>query len=230
MSDKFSLAHHLKENRLAADLAAAEELLFTPIPLITMAEVFHKLSEITWLGYKIQKNPLDLWNYQSLLYDLKPDILIECGTWHGGSALFFSNIMDCVCHGNIFTIDTWKWPLRPQHPRITYVDGSSVDPDIVEAIRTYTCQVHRVMVILDSDHTKAHVLKELDFWAPHVTVGQYLVVEDTNIHGHPIRTDLPEGPWEAVHEWLPDHPEFVIDHNLECLGTASPDGWLRRVT
>jgi cephalosporin hydroxylase len=87
----------------------------------------------------------------------------------------------------------------------------------------------RVMVILDSDHNKEHVLKELNIYAPLVTRGSYIIVEDTNIHGHPLREELPEGPWEAVQEWLPKHPNFVIDHNIEPPVTNNPDGWLRRM-
>lgn len=193
-----------------------------------MHEEIYNLTRARFLGYKLQKNPLDLMTYQNLIYDIRPDVLVETGTWFGGSALYFATIMDAIDHGIVITVDTWNWINRPRHSRIFYVEGSSVDPNIVKTIQTYTLQSLRVLVVLDSLHTKDHVLQELDIYGPMVTSGSYMVVEDTNIHGHPIREDLPEGPWEAVHEWLPKHSEFEIDKNLESISTNSPDGWLRK--
>ena len=195
---------------------------------IDFEDQFYRLSVGRWLGYKMQKNPLDLVAYQNLIYDLRPDLIVECGTWHGGSALFYATIMDAINHGVVVTIDPWKWDLRPRHSRIYYIEGSSVDPSIVTIVKNHAVQCLRTMVVLDSLHTKEHVLQELDLYGPIVTPGQYLVVEDTNIHGHPVRDDLPEGPWEAVHEWLPKHPEFSIDKNQESLISNCPDGWLRK--
>jgi cephalosporin hydroxylase len=202
-----------------------------PLPeqKVVTEEEFYGCSFSNWLGYKMQKNPLDLLSYHNLIYDLRPDILIECGTWHGGSAYYFATLMDALNHGAVLTIDPWKWDLRPKHPRIYYIGESSVDEKTVALVGQHAVQVPRVMVILDSLHVREHVLKELDFYSPFVTPGSYLVVEDTNIHGHPLRLDLPEGPWEAVHEWLPEHPEFVIDKAMEPPISNCPDGWLRRI-
>lgn len=201
----------------------------TPGEQASLHEVIYLSRQERWLGYPMQKNPMDLMVYQNLLYDLHPDLLVETGTWHGGSALYYATIMDGYNHGIIITIDPWHWPNRPQHDRIQYCLGSSIDADIVRLIKTYADQCLRTMVVLDSDHTMAHVLKELDIYAPMVTPGQYLVVEDSNIHNHPIRPDLPAGPFEAIHEWLPAHPEFVIDKNVEPIVSNCPDGWLRRL-
>ena len=86
-----------------------------------------------------------------------------------------------------------------------------------------------VMVVLDSDHIKSHVLKELDALSSLVTKGSYLIVEDTNINGHPVLPNFGDGPWEALHEWLPNHPEFEIDKSCEKFGiTFFPDGFLKR--
>lgn len=182
-----------------------------------------------WLGYRMQKNPLDLIAYHNIIYDLRPDLLIETGTWHGASALYFATLMDQLNHGVVFTIDLFEWPMRPRHDRVFYLTGSSVEGEMVEYLREHFIRQMRVMVVLDSDHTKEHVAKELEIYAPMVTLGSYLVVEDTNIHGHPIRNDLPEGPWEAVHEWLPAHPEFEIDPVIEPVFSNNPEGWLRRI-
>ena len=191
--------------------------------------MYYGLNVNHWLGYRMQKNPLDLIAYQYLLYDLRPDLLVECGTWHGASALYFATIMDQLNHGVVYTIDINEWHMRPKHERIFYLKESSINPDIADFFRRVASQELRVMVVLDSDHTKEHVLKELDIYGPLVTLGSYIVVEDSNIHGHPLRADLPEGPWEAVHEWLPSHPEFEIDHKVEPVISNNPDGWLRRV-
>lgn len=182
-----------------------------------------------WLGYPMLKSPLDLFKYHNIIYDVKPDVIVECGTWRGGSALFYASILDQLNHGIVITIDVFTWSLHPRHDRIFYINKSSVDEETAGMVNIYTSQSPRVLVSLDSDHSKEHVLKEMDIYGPMVTPGSYMVVEDTNIHGHPIRMDLPEGPWEAVHEWLPNHPEFVIDHNVQPAYTNNPDGWLRKV-
>jgi len=195
----------------------------------TAADFYQFNFQATWLGYRIQKNPLDLIQYQQQIYDIRPDFLFECGSFHGGSALYFATIMDAINHGVVVSIDPNVWPSRPIHNRIQFVQESSINEEMVEAFKAYARLAPRVMVVLDSDHTKKHVLKELELYAPMVTLGSYCVVEDTNIHGHPLRLDLPEGPWEAVHEWLPDHPEFEIDHNVEPAISNNPDGWLRRI-
>lgn len=198
-------------------------------PIATEQFLYQYCNVNHWLGYRMQKNPLDLIAYHNIIYDLRPDLLIECGTWHGGSALYFATLMDQINHGVVMTVDLYDWPLRPKHERIYYYTYSSVDPETAKALGAFAVHESRVMVVLDSDHTKEHVLKELDLYAPFVTPASYLVVEDTNIHGHPLRTDLPEGPWEAVHEWLPSHPEFEIDPVIEPVFSNNPEGWLRRI-
>jgi cephalosporin hydroxylase len=133
-------------------------------------------------------------------------------------------------HGMVITIDNMRWVGLAPHPRVMYVTGSSVDRKIVEQVKDLAGSFRNRMVILDSDHSKAHVLKELDFYGDLVTPRQYLIVEDTNIHGHPVRTDLPAGPWEALERWLPEHPEFVRDETCErLLLTFNPGGYLRRM-
>ena len=191
--------------------------------------MYNGLNVRHWLGYPMQKNPLDLIAYHNLIYDLRPNMIIETGTWHGASALYFATIMDQLNHGIVFSLDVAVWPMRPEHKRVCYLNASSIDKEASEYLCGMAVHELRVMVVLDSDHTKEHVLKELDIYAPVVTVGSYIVVEDTNIHGHPLRNDLPEGPWEAVHEWLPSHPEFQIDSIIEPVISNNPEGWLRRV-
>src|ERR1700677_3924698 len=109
-----------------------------------------------------------------------PDVVIETGTWHGGSALFLAMVCDAIGHGRVITIDVDPGDPLPEHDRITYLRGSSTDPDMLTRVRELTGQATSVMVILDSDHDREHVLAELNAYGDIVTVGGYLIVEDTN--------------------------------------------------
>jgi cephalosporin hydroxylase len=182
-----------------------------------------------WLGIPVQKTPTDLWIYQELLYELKPSIIVETGTAFGGSTLFLASICDLLNNGIIISIDTNPRTGRPAHRRIRYLTGSSSDPTIIETIKYLTKNAATVMVILDSDHSRKHVLTELDCYAPLVTNGSYLIVEDTNLNGHPVVPTFGEGPWEAVQEWLTNHPEYQIDRSREKFFlTSNPNGYLRK--
>ncbi len=182
-----------------------------------------------WLGTPVQKDPFDLWIYQELLYETKPDVVIEAGTAHGGSAYYFASLFDLMHKGRIYTIDIQAQPNRPTHERITYLHGSSTASDIVQQIKKSIKPNETVMVSLDSDHSKAHVLEELKIYSNLVSVGQYLVVEDSDVNGHPVYPDFGPGPWEAIEEFLKTDDRFVTDEKRERFGlTLSPHGWLRR--
>jgi cephalosporin hydroxylase len=182
-----------------------------------------------WLGVQALKNPLDLWIYQELVADTRPELIVETGTWRGGSALYLASVCDLLGAGEIVSIDVE--PLRedyPQHPRVTYLGGrSSTDPDVVAQV-TERAGGRPILVILDSDHSQAHVEAELDAYAPLVPVGCYIVVEDSNIGQ--IREDLMPGPLQAVETFLAKSDEFEIDREREkFLLTFNPSGYLRRV-
>lgn len=183
-------------------------------------------------GVPILKSPLDLWVYQEIIWDLQPTLIIETGTAYGGSALYLAHQLDrSSASGQIISIDLEPAEKLPKHPRIHYIAGySSTHPSVVEAVRK-TADAHpRVMVILDSDHSKRHVLNELDAYASLVTNGQFLVVEDTNINGRPVPVDWRGGPGPgiAVDEWLPQHTEFeqatMAERYLMTFHT-----WMRRI-
>ena len=183
-------------------------------------------------GVPLIKNPLDLWIYQELIFDLRPSLIIETGTAFGGSALFFARQLEKLGAGAVVTIDVAAHERLPRHPLITYVPGSSVDPRIVGLVAKRAQAHPRVMVVLDSDHSAAHVTAELEAYAPLVSVGQFLVVEDTNISGHPVDVDWQggPGPHAAVEAFLPQYPEFERDILAErYLLTMHPGGWLKRV-
>jgi len=185
-------------------------------------------SRTWWLGAQAVKNPLDLWVFQEIISETRPEVIVETGTFSGGSALFLASICDLLGQGEVISIDVE--PVRddyPRHPRITYLGGrSSTDPDIVSNVRARVAG-RRAMVILDSDHSQAHVEAELAAYAPLVAPGCYLIVEDTNIGA--IRRDLLPGPMEAVESFLARTSEFEVDREREkFLITFNPRGYLRR--
>lgn len=210
-------------------------------------ENFHKLyydsrsqtwENTSWLGVPIWKCPLDLWVYQEIIHDVRPDIIIESGTAHGGSALFLASMCDLMNKGKVVTIDIANTPYgkdsdnpaRPQHSRIKYLIGSSTSEDIVEEIRKMVGDRDRVLVILDSDHSMKHVVSELEIYSKFVTKGSYMIVEDTNINGHPVCREFGPGPMEAIDKFLADNKNFVVDKNKEkFFMTFNPKGYLCRV-
>ena len=185
--------------------------------------------DASWFGHVVRKCPLDLWMYQELLVRRRPDLVIETGTLFGGSALFLATVMDIIGHGRIITIDREEKPNRPAHPRISYWLGSSVDPSIVTEARKAAGN-GRTMVVLDSDHAMAHVYREIVSYGPLVQVDDYLVVEDTNVNGHPTYQEYGPGPMEAVDKFLAETDAFAIDPRCErFLMTLNPRGFLKRV-
>jgi cephalosporin hydroxylase len=178
-----------------------------------------------WLGVKCAKVPFDLWVYQELICELRPDAIIESGTYFGGSALFLASMCELVGNGRVITIDIEERPDRPSHERITYVSGSSVAPGTRAQVKGLLEDARTVMVILDSDHSYDHVLEELRIYGELVTPGSYLVVEDTQFGGRPIKPRNRPGPWEAVHE----NDDFEVDLSREkFFFTFNPHGYLRK--
>ena len=183
-----------------------------------------------WLGHRLQKFPGDVWVYQEILTELRPDWIVETGTNWGGSAYYLASICDLLGHGRIVTIDVDAKPELPVHERITYIAGSSTDPEILERVRAMTAEAATVLVILDSDHSYEHVSEELRCYRDIVTPGSYLIVEDTNIAGHPVVRGLPRGPYESAQEFLAANPQFELDVRREkFMMTFNPGGYLKRV-
>src|SRR6266550_5011312 len=123
-----------------------------------------------WLKVPVAKCPLDLWVYQEIISETKPDVIIETGTAFGGSALFLASICELANRGRVITIDLAEQPGRPEHRRIQYLSGSSTAEEIIAKVRGMIGADDRVMVILDSDHRAEHVRKELDIYNRLVSV------------------------------------------------------------
>jgi len=181
-----------------------------------------------WMGVECLQNPLDMWIMQEIIHETQPDIIIETGTWRGGSALFYATI---TTDTRIITVDTQEW-IKPEitHPRISFFKGMSTHPLIVEAIGKEA--FGKVMVILDSNHSTANVLEELKLYHKFVTPGMYLVVGDSNICGHPIpqmNTEDDGGPMKAIIEFMKENHDFQIIRSCEkYYMTFSPNGWLKK--
>lgn len=184
-----------------------------------------------WMGTRVMKCPTDLWIYQEIVNEVKPDLIVETGTALGGSALYFAHLCDALERGRVVTVDLQERPDHPvpKHRRIRYLTGSSVESKIVEEVREEASSAERVLVVLDSDHSRDHVHNELDAYASIVSPNSYLIVEDTNINGHPVYPDFGPGPMEAVEAFLRSTDEFEIDETREKFYmTFNPRGFLRR--
>lgn len=192
-----------------------------------------------WMGTITKKCPLDLWIYQEIIFETQPDIIIESGTSDGGSALFLASLCDLMHRGKVLTIDVMYLEerkellgerYRPEHKRIFYLHGSSISQTIFQSVKNQIEDGARVMVILDSYHVREHVAKELELYSTLVTKDCYLIVEDTNLNGHPVRSDFGPGPMEALEQFLQEHDEFEVDgERQKFLLTFNPKGYLRRV-
>ena len=221
----------------------AEFALLAPAPegRDQVVEAFHRLyydsgfsggtwGDTRWFGTRTLKCPLDLWIYQELIHELAPDLIIETGTAEGGSGLYLATLCEAKGTGEVISIDIEAGPDRPHHDRLTYLTGSSTDPALIGRLTRRAGDAGTVLVVLDSDHSYDHVLAELRAYAPLVTPGSYLVVEDTNINGHPVYEHFGPGPMEAVEQFLKENDAFAVDVTKEkLLLTFNPRGWLKKL-
>jgi cephalosporin hydroxylase len=203
-----------------------------------------------WLGVPIIQIPQDLQALQEIIWEVKPDLIIETGIAWGGSLIFSASMLTLleVCglidNGQVIGIDidirshNKKAILaHPLNKKVVMLEGSSIDNTMIKKVTSMAKKKNRVMVCLDSNHTHEHVLAELRAYAPLVSIGSYCMVGDTGVE------DLPEGmindrPWgkgnnpkTAVRAFLKENKEFVIDKAIDSkiVLTGSPDGYLKRV-
>jgi cephalosporin hydroxylase len=197
-----------------------------------------------WMGRPIIQYPQDMVAMQELVWQVRPDLIIETGIAHGGSLIFSASMLalldmcDAIETGE--TIDPKQSKRKvlgididirahnrtaieahPMISRIQMIQGSSIAPDVVEQVRQVAKNYGRILVCLDSNHTQDHVLAELEVYAPLTSVGSYCVVFDTIVEDMPadMFPDRPWGPGDnpktAVWEYLKNHPEFEIDKSIE---------------
>lgn len=198
----------------------------------------------TWLGLPIIQLPSDIVAMQELIWTWKPDLIIETGVARGGSLILSASVLQLLGRGRVLGIDIdirdHNRRAIESHPladRITLLEGSSLDDQIIAEASRQAEQVDRVMVVLDSNHTHDHVLSELFAYSPLVSLGQYLVVCDTVVEDLPPQDHRPR-PWgpgnnpdTALQEFLRDNRNFEVDKEIQnkLLISSSPGGYLHRV-
>lgn len=187
--------------------------------------------DLYYRGIRTLKCPMDMWNYQEIICSRKLGWVIETGSCHGGSAFFFADLLENQgAEGSVISMDiTHDQLLAPPHPRISFLLGDSASAELVSRVVGMLPRERApLFMILDSDHSMQHVFRELEAWVPVLRSGDYLVVEDTCVNGHPIRPGFGPGPWEALDAYLAAHPGELIPDPLRerKFGfTAAPRGF-----
>ena len=222
----------------SADGAAAAELTEQEVTdrfLIQWSDSPETWRKNQFLGVGTQQNPLDVWITQEIISEVKPDVIVEAGTHKGGSAALWATLLAQVNpRGRILTIDvadrTAKartLPIVRRH--VDFLHGSSTAPAIVAEVKRRT-KGKRVLVILDSLHSKEHVLNELRAYQDIVPRGSYIIVQDGHVNGHPIWPNWGPGPTEAIEAFLKETNVYMPDKTRERLMmTYNPNGFLRRI-
>jgi cephalosporin hydroxylase len=198
----------------------------------------------SWMGRPIIQYPQDMVMMQELIWEIKPDLIIETGIAHGGSIIFYASLLELIGKGEVLGIDIdirqhnrEEIERHPMFKRIKMIEGSAVSPEVAARVTEVASKHKTVMVCLDSNHTHEHVLQELELYSPLVSVGSYLVVFDTVVEFLPDGA-LPkrpwgkgDNPWSATQAFLKTHPGFEIDRSIDnklLIGVA-PEGYLKRV-
>jgi cephalosporin hydroxylase len=219
--------------------------------LLTAAEVFNVESNkaqysynFSWLGRPIIQYPQDMVAMQEIIWDIKPDLIIETGIAHGGSLIYYASLLEMIGTGEVLGIDVdirahnrSEIEKHKMFKRIQMIEGSSTSKEILDKVKKIASRKRKILVCLDSNHTHEHVLRELELYAPFVTVGSYIVVFDTIVENLPDNY-LPGRPWSrannpktAVLEFLEKNDQFQIDKDIDrkLLISVAPGGYLKRI-
>lgn len=203
----------------------------------------------SWMGRPVIQLPEDMIRMQEVIFQIKPDVIIETGIAHGGSLIFYSSLCKAMEKGKVIGIDIEIRPhnrtaieTHPLNDRITLIEGSSTAPEIVAQVKSLVQPGETVLVILDSNHSYAHVAAELEAYSELVTPGSYIVATDGIMYD---LADVPRGqpewatdnPTMAARDFAAKHPEFVIEQpawlfnesELDQSITHWPEAWLKRV-
>lgn len=219
--------------------------------LIDSAEKFNSASNkakysynFSWMGRPIIQYPQDIIAMQELIWEVKPDLIIETGIAHGGSIIYYASLLELIGKGTVLGIDIdirehnrKAIEAHPMFRRIKMLEGSSISEDMLKQVKQEASGKEKILVALDSNHTHEHVLAELRMYAGFVSKGSYLVVFDTIVENLPDYY-LPNRPWKkgdnpmtAVEEFLKENSDFVIDESIDnkLLISVSPKGYLKRI-
>jgi cephalosporin hydroxylase len=204
----------------------------------------HKYAyNFSWMGRPIIQFPQDMVAMQEIIWQTKPDLIIETGVAHGGSIIYYASLIEMLGNnGKVLGIDIdirahnrEEIEKHAMYKHIELIEGSSISPEVLSKVKLLAQDKQNILVILDSNHTHVHVLNELELYSPLVTKGNYLVVFDTLIEDMPddLINDRPwkhgNNPKTAVHQFLNDNDRFIIDKDIEAkiLITVAPDGYLK---
>lgn len=235
------------KNERSADIEAMskdEELQRKSLDWMLHADKYKYTYNFQWLGRPIIKFPSDIVVSQEIIWQVKPDLIIETGIAHGGSIVFSASMMELLGGaGRVVGIDIdirahnrREIEAHPMAKRITMIEGSSTAPEVLAQVREIAKDRERVMVFLDSLHTHEHVARELELYAPLVSVGSYLVLPDTFIEHFPKGYyadrpwDVGNNPMTAMRDFLQRNPNFEIDKETcgKLAITEAIDGYLKR--
>ncbi len=194
-------------------------------------------NKTSWMGVPCWKLPFDAFVIQELIFNQRPQWIIETGTGKGGSAMFYASLCELMGHGRVITVDTENVDMTEirKHPwskRISFFKGSSVDYHIKATVNEMVGLYSNNMVILDSWHTKAHVYREMLLYSKFVPVGGYMIVEDSHANGNPVPWKWDdEGPMGAIEQWMKSYgDQWEIDTECEKhIMTFNPRGYLKRI-
>ena len=238
-----------EENRVQQSVALGQDksVFSRSLELVSDLDRFDYSYLWTWLGIPIIQMPADVMATQEVIWSTKPDIIIETGIARGGSVLFMASILELIGKGQVIGVDIdirahnrESIESHPMSRRVTMIEGPSSDPQIVAQVAANIPESASVMVILDSDHSRDHVLSELRAYAPLVTKGCYLVVADTLV-GHVDEANAPRKrsklwfkgnePLAALNDYLRETDRFEVDPvvNGKLVVSSSPGGYLKCV-
>jgi cephalosporin hydroxylase len=199
----------------------------------------------SWMGRPIIQYPQDMIAMQEIIWNVKPDLIIETGIAHGGSLIYYASLLELIGNGQVLGIDIdirehnrREIEKHPMIKRIKMIQGSSIDETTVAEVRKHAEGKKRVIVCLDSNHTHDHVLSELEFYAPFVSLGSYIVVFDTIVEYLPEGYFSQKRPWgignnpkTSVDAFLEKNQNFEIDRSIDnkLLISVAPGGYLKRI-
>lgn len=235
-----------EKRELIGEMSCDAMLRRQSIAWITNSSRYKYSYNFTWLGRPIIQFPQDMLAMQEIIWRVKPDLIVETGIAHGGSLIFYASLLELIGgDGRVLGIDVdirkhnrIEIEKHPLCKRITMIEGSSIDGKVVNSVHEFAQTKQRVLVVLDSNHTHSHVLRELELYSPLVKRGSYLVIFDTVIEDMP-EDFFPDRPWgkgnnpkTAVREFLAHNRRFQIDAEMEgkLLITVAPGGYLKCIS
>ena len=199
----------------------------------------------SWMGRPIIQYPQDMIAMQEIIWEVKPDLIIETGIAHGGSLIYYASLLELIGNGEVLGIDIdirahnkAEIEKHPMYKRIKMIEGSAISEETLLQVQSAAAGKQKILVCLDSNHTHEHVLRELEMYAPFVSVGSYIVVFDTIVEDLPENYFNQQRPWgignnpkTAVYDFLKTTSDFVTDESIDhkLLISVAPEGYLKRI-